>query len=92
MGGAELTLSMILALCSLGCLIYMLVRLAQEKGALHAVLGFLFPIYPFFWGWVSANRLGMMDVMGFWTAVILIYTGFTIAMGAAAAQSLMLVP
>jgi len=92
MGGAELTLSMILALCSLGCLIYMLVRLAQEKGALHAVLGFFFPIYPFFWGWVSAGRLGMMDIMGFWTAVILIYAGFTIAMGAAAAQSLMLVP
>ena len=92
MGGAEMTLSMILALCSLGCLIYMLVRLAQEKGALHAVLGFLFPIYPFFWGWVSASRLGMMDIMGFWTAVILIYTGFTIAMGAAAAQSLMLAP
>jgi hypothetical protein len=53
---------------------------------------FSHPSYPFFWGWVSASRLGMMDVMGFWTAVILIYTGFTIAMGAAAAQSVMLVP
>ena len=92
MGGTEMILSGVLTLCSLGCLIYMLIRLAQDKGALHAVLGFLFPIYPFFWGWVNAGRLGIVDVMGFWTAVTLIYTGFTIAMTAAAAQSMMFVP
>jgi len=92
MGGTEMILSGVLTLCSLGCLIYMLIRLAQEKGALHAVLGFLFPIYPFFWGWVNSGRLGIVDVMGFWTAVMLIYTGFTVAMTAAAAQSMMFVP
>ena len=92
MGGAELALGMILAFCPLGCLIYMLIKLAQEKGAAHAVLGFLFPIYPYFWGWFNAGRLGILDIMGFWTAVMLIYTGFTFAIGAVAAQSVMLVP
>jgi len=92
MGGLEVALGLILALCSLGCLIYLLVRLAQEKGALHAVLGFFFPIYPFFWGWLNAGRLGFLDIMGFWTAVIVIYTGYTLAMGAVTAQSMMVVP
>ncbi len=92
MDGLDLILSSVLALCSLGCLIYMLVRLAHEKGALHALLGFLFPIYPFFWGWVNAGRLGIVDVMGFWTAVIVIYTGFSLAMMAVAAQSMQFLP
>jgi hypothetical protein len=88
MGSAELTLNMILWLCSFGSLIYMLVRLAQDKGALHAVIGFFFPIYPFAWGWSSARRLGTADIMGFWTAIVLIQVGFGLAMGAALAQSM----
>lgn len=92
MDAPSLGLNAVLSLCSLGCLIYMLVKLAQEKGALHALIGFFFPIYPFFWGWVSAGRLGILDIMGFWTAVIVIYSGFTMAMGAAAAQTMMFVP
>ena len=39
------------------------------RGAGHAVLGFLFPFYPFFWGWKNAGRLEMLDLMGFWTVI-----------------------
>ncbi|MCX6069607.1 MAG: hypothetical protein NTU91_01930 [Chloroflexi bacterium] len=59
----------IVALLSAACFIYVLSKLAQDKGAGHAVLGFLFPFYPFFWGWRNAGRLEMLDIMGFWTVI-----------------------
>ena len=46
-----------LSLASFGCFIYLLYLLAKEKGGLHALLGFLFPIYPYFWGWIRARQL-----------------------------------
>jgi hypothetical protein len=68
-------LEAILGLPSAACFIYVLVRLAQDRGAGHAVLGFLFPFYPFFWEWKNAGRLEMPDSMGFWT-VITIFSAF----------------
>ncbi len=62
-------LEVILGLLSAGCFLYVLFKLARDKGAGHAVLGFLVPFYPFFWGWKNAGRLEMLDIMGFWTVI-----------------------
>ena len=60
-----------LTLAYMGCLFYLLFKLYQEKGFLHAFLGFIFPIYPFFWGWIKARELEILDIMVFWTIITL---------------------
>lgn len=60
---------------------YMLYKLYQENGFGHAVLGFFFPPYAYFWGWLNASRLKIMDIMLFWTVVSLVAVIFPFAMG-----------
>jgi hypothetical protein len=58
------------ALGNLFCLIFVLVKMYNEKGILHALLGFFCcTLYPFIWGWLNASRLKMYDIMIFWTAI-----------------------
>ena len=80
-------LQLVLAVLSLGCLVYVLLKLASEKSALHAVLGFLFPIYPFGWGWLNGRRLEILDVMAFWTAITLMALVFPAALAWASLAS-----
>jgi len=57
-------------LANLFCLIYVLVKMYNEKGILHALFGFFCcTLYPFIWGWLNANRLRMYDIMIFWSAI-----------------------
>ena len=72
-----LALSGILFLISM----YMLYKLYQEKSLGHAVLGFFFPPYPYFWGWLNSSRLKIMDVMLFWTVIGVVAFVFPLAMG-----------
>jgi hypothetical protein len=59
-----------LSLANLGCLIYVLIKLYQQKGILHALFGlFCCSIYPFIWGWLNAAQLKIYDIMIFWTAI-----------------------
>ncbi len=59
-----------LSLANLGCLIYVLIKLYQQKGILHALFGFFCcSIYPFIWGWLNAAQLKIYDIMIFWTAI-----------------------
>lgn len=60
------------SLASLFCLVYVLVKMYAEKGLGHALLGFFCcQLYPFIWGWMHATRLGIKDIMLFWTAISL---------------------
>jgi len=62
-----------LGLTNLGCTIYVVYKLFQEKGILHALLGFFCcQLYPFIWGWLHAGRLKITDIMIFWTAVTIL--------------------
>ena len=72
-----LALSVILFLTSL----YMLYKLYQENGLGHAILGFFFPPYVYFWGWLNSFRLKMVDVMIFWTVISIGTVVFPLAMG-----------
>ncbi|MGD8605188.1 MAG: PPC domain-containing protein [Anaerolineales bacterium] len=72
-----LALSGILFLTNL----YMVYKLYQEKGLGHAILGFFFPIYPYFWGWLNASRLKLFDIMIFWTVLSIGTVVFPLAMG-----------
>ena len=77
-----------LSLASFGCFVYLLYLLAKEKGGLHALLGFLFPIYPFFWGWIRARQLEIVDIMVFWTIISIGLVVFPMILGFSAASQM----
>jgi hypothetical protein len=65
--------SIAISLASLGCIIYVAIKMYQEKGILHALLGFFCcQLYPFIWGWIHASRLGIKDIMIFWSFIIVL--------------------
>ena len=80
-------LESILVLLSTACLFFILAKLGQEKGLGAAVLGFLVPVYPYFWGWVNGRRLEMLDIMGFWTVITIFSMVFPAIMAATALSS-----
>lgn len=77
-----------MSLANFGCLIYLLYLLYKEKGGLHALLGFFFPIYPYLWGWIGARQLGIVDIMVFWTIISIGLVVFPMILGFSAASQL----
>jgi hypothetical protein len=71
----------ILALLSLVaaavCGIMVLVKLFQEKGALHGILGFICGLYTYIWGWMNASK----NIMLLWTLFIILYVVFAMLSG-----------
>jgi hypothetical protein len=58
----------------LGCVIcgiIVLIKLFQEKGILHGILGFICGLYTFIWGWMNATRLGIKNIMIIWTLLLI---------------------
>jgi len=65
--------SIALSLTSLGCLVYVLIKMYGEKGIMHALLGFFCcQLYPFIWGWIHASQLEIKDIMIFWSFIVLL--------------------
>ena len=64
----------LLSLIIFGLSLFLLIKLAQEKGFGHAILGFFFFPYPYIWGWINVKRLQIMDVMV--TLTLMIVVGF----------------
>jgi hypothetical protein len=87
-GLASTILTIVFILAAVISLFYILYILGREKGFVHALLGFFFPPYPYFWGWMNAGRLRMADIMVFWTFVSLGAVAFPMIMAAVAAPSL----
>ena len=62
-----------LSLASLGCMVYVAIKMYAEKGLLHALFGFFCcQIYPFIWGWIHASRLDIRDIMIFWSFIVVL--------------------
>jgi hypothetical protein len=60
--------------------IIVLIKLFQEKGALHGILGFFCGIYTFVWGWMNADRLNIKGIMIAWTIALLAWGGLVVMM------------
>lgn len=73
-----LLLTVVLSLIMLGLGLYVLVKLYQEKGIGHALLGFFFSPYAYIWGWINAKRLQMIDIMAIWTVVFIMAVAFPV--------------
>ena len=65
-------LGLILWLGSVICFIIVLIKLFQEKGALHGILGLICGLYTFIWGWIESGRLNIRNIMLIWTLLIIL--------------------
>lgn len=74
-------IALVLGIASLVCFIMVVIKLFQEKGVLHGILGIICSIYTFIWGWMNVDRLGIRNVMIIWSAAIV----FSIVLNAASA-------
>ncbi len=68
----------VLSLIVLGIALYILVLMYREKGIGHALLGFFFSPYGYFWGWFNAGRLKIIDIMIVWTVVFILSIAFPV--------------
>jgi hypothetical protein len=59
--------SYVFALGQLICFIIVLVKLFQQKGAGHGILGLLCGLYTFIWGWMNATTLNIKNLMIGWS-------------------------
>ncbi len=57
---------------SLVCFIIVLIKLFQEKGVLHGILGLICGLYTFVWGWMESARLNIKNIMLIWTALLVV--------------------
>ena len=64
--------AIIVGIGSLICWIMVLIKLFQEKGVLHGILGIICALYPFIWGWIHVNRLNIRNVMIVWTICVVL--------------------
>jgi hypothetical protein len=68
-------MAIIAQLVGLACLvpfIIVLIKLFQQKGVLHGILGIICGLYTFIWGWINATTLNIKNVMIIWTALIIL--------------------
>lgn len=68
-------LQLLNGLVGIGCLIcfiIVLVKLFQENGILHGILGLICGLYTFIWGWINASRFDIRNIMMIWTLLIVV--------------------
>jgi uncharacterized protein YacL len=49
-----------------------LIKLFQENGILHGILGLICGLYTFIWGWINSSRLNIRNIMLIWTLLIVV--------------------
>ena len=70
-------------LANLALYILVLIRLFKKKGTLHGILGIIFSIYPFVWGWIKHRELKLTKIMLGWTLTSIIVPVLAIVMAIA---------
>jgi hypothetical protein len=65
-------LGMVVWLGCIICLIMVVIKMFQEQGALHGILGIICGLYAFIWGWMNSDRLGIRNIMLIWSLLIVI--------------------
>ena len=65
-------LAAVVGIANLVLLIMVLIKLFQEKGVLHGILGLICGLYTFIWGWMNVTRLNIKNIMLAWSACIVV--------------------
>ncbi len=62
--------------------ILVVVKMFQNAGALHGILGLICGLYAYIWGWMNSAKLGIRNLMIIWTILIIIYFILAATIGA----------
>jgi hypothetical protein len=62
--------------------ILVVVKMFQNAGALHGILGLICGLYAYIWGWMNSTKLGIRNLMIIWTILIIIYFILAATVGA----------
>ena len=65
-------LGMVVWLGCIVCLIMVVIKMFQNQGPLHGILGLICGLYAFIWGWINADKVGIKNIMMIWSLLILI--------------------
>jgi len=80
-------LGMVVWLGCIICLIMVVIKMFQDAGPLHGILGIICGLYAFIWGWINSDRLGIRNIMLIWTLLIVVsivlgyLNGFSYSLG-----------
>lgn len=67
--------------------ILVVVKMFQNAGVVHGILGIICGLYAFIWGWMNSNKLGIKNLMLIWTALIILIIILNFVFGASMAAS-----
>jgi len=82
----------LLALAAFVVQILVVVKMFQNAGALHGILGIICGLYAYIWGWMNSAKLGIRNLMIIWTVLIIIIIILNLVFGASMAASYGTVP
>ena len=68
--------------------ILVVVKMFQNAGALHGILGLICGLYAYIWGWMNSAKLNIRNLMIIWTVLIILVFILNILFGAGMAANL----
>jgi hypothetical protein len=77
----------LLAVAAFVVQILVVVKMFQNAGALHGILGIICGLYAYIWGWLNAGKLNIRNLMFIWTALIILIIILNIVFGASMAAN-----
>jgi hypothetical protein len=77
----------LLALAAFVIQILVVVKMFQNAGALHGILGIICGLYAYIWGWMNSAKLGLRNLMIIWTLLIIIILILNVVFGASMAAN-----
>lgn len=65
-------LQMVIWLGCIVCWIMVVIKMFQDAGPLHGILGIICGLYALIWGWMNGSRLGIKNIVMIWTLLIVV--------------------
>ena len=77
----------LLALVAFVVQILVVIKMFQNAGALHGILGIICGLYAYIWGWMNSAKLNIRNLMIIWTALIILIIILNLVFGASMAAN-----
>lgn len=82
----------LLALAAFVVQILVVVKMFQNAGALHGILGIICGLYAYIWGWMNSGKYNIRNLMIIWTVLIILIIILNLVFGASMAAQYGTVP
>ncbi|MCA1619605.1 MAG: hypothetical protein LC795_09920 [Acidobacteria bacterium] len=53
--------------------IMVVIKMFQNAGVVHGILGLICGLYAYIWGWMNASKLNIRNLMIIWTVLIILF-------------------